>query len=799
MAPKLPEYLSKVLPGRMSVDFKPKLSKKRASPSSGYSTWGFGLARVKIVNYEEFTVTLQVVSGEDNLFQHVPVPIGMSGAGARHISGSMPMVGDHCFVGWMAQESSGGNRTPVIINWVVPGAWPGHDWLPTQPFTPDEFGFTHADNAFTGNAYQRERHKLRHYRPGNEFASSAQGADFLLNEGVLLSDRRGDELRLRDQDQALVVRSLQQFHAMAGVRVYGGMVQRDATFLPTQMFSDGFDWAGPRQSANRNPVPEWELGPMMGFPAGFLTPDLSMQRLPLGTTQTGVSGASLTDPLDPFKFLQRGLFVDAKGYADGLTLGDTVLQKAVYGGKTIYRVSLPDSTNRPDNAVTEFQKPALTEYRIEVAHTADGKLPVTEQTDGFDAERLPDASGKSANAPFIEMVWGSVVGNDPYTAMGRLQYAIPLKPVIVNEAGQTEPDMRIALGSELKDYAATLFRLRPPMPDPPKTTFWSTTMDGRFKAFIGGSPDDFSVDAALEGGLRLRVGGRVELGFDGGFNLSTRSGSPSNNNVGLGLSSQTGAVHVYGGGEMTGDSVILGKGSGVAAYSLIMEGRLNALVKASRQVQIQSADITLGSDTQKLSAKSNISIEAGDRIGLTAKTLDLSTSGKCSMSFGGPKDQLPPNGPLRDTTFTTLIPNPEAVVDKYFVLAGSREEKFIAGSHSTTILVGNLSFATLAGEWKATAGLNSLAVETASGLKANVQLGDVLLQALVGDATLKGLKSVTVKSVGNATVSGGTGLYLGGPGKVGGIVSGADLDPLTGALLSSYFMGSPGHQLTAPS
>ena len=72
--------------------------------------------------------------------------------------------------------------------------------------------------------------------------SSSQGSDLVLNESVLLSNRRSNEIVLRDQDQAIVMRSLQQFHAMSGARVYGGMVQRDARSLPKEMFSDGIKW-----------------------------------------------------------------------------------------------------------------------------------------------------------------------------------------------------------------------------------------------------------------------------------------------------------------------------------------------------------------------------------------------------------------------------------------------------------------------------------------------------------------------------------------------------------------------------
>jgi hypothetical protein len=48
---------------------------KSQKPGSGSSSFGLGLARVDFVNYEKFTVALTVISGDNDNFTRVPIPI----------------------------------------------------------------------------------------------------------------------------------------------------------------------------------------------------------------------------------------------------------------------------------------------------------------------------------------------------------------------------------------------------------------------------------------------------------------------------------------------------------------------------------------------------------------------------------------------------------------------------------------------------------------------------------------------------------------------------------------------------
>lgn len=788
---------------RQEVVSRTKVKKQRTS--DGRSGMALGVARVVTVNYEEHTVTLREVLGSDQEFVRNPVPITYPGAGKRTFVGVMPEEGDYCVIGKIAQETDGRTATPVILAWILPGTWIGHDWLSTQPFAPDEFSMDPKDSSFVAGVYQRVRHKLRHIEPGNFMASSSQGSDIVLNEDFQAMNRRGCEFILRDPDQAAVTRAQQRFDALCGTRLYSGMVQRDATFLPRKMFSDGVAWDGSAQfdARSRTPLTEDDLRFRgTGVIFGALTPHPVLTR-EIGGQGARPSGVYFDTNLDPYAFLSKGLFLSRSA-----TFNDEkVFSDAVYGGKSYYRVS-PAQTDDGSrlNAAVGFgdSANAYTEHRIEVAHTSDGRLPVTEQTDGFDAERLPrnrldsqDALGQSANAPFLEVVYGTVVGNDPFTLQGRTQYGQPLRPVIFDVSGAPAPAMELATNRPESEQAAMLFRVNPTTVTQDPATFWSVTKDGRFFAAINGpASKEYSAEISIQSGLRLSVGGTLKLEPRQGIELSTPSGD-SRNNLGLNLNSDNGAVRIYGGGNLTGGSAAARTaptGGGESdSPSVLVEGRVNTTVKASRRILLETPNVIenrAGSINQQ--ALSGVQVKAGDSYSVTSTVYNQTTNGKAVYSYHGPKNNLPTSGPTRETTFTGVIPG---TVDSYTMVQGNRQELFFAGNHSTQVLVGNLTYETLAGIATMRAGLNEFSANVATGVSATATVGNVSMSAVAGATLISGQVAVTVKSTGPAILSGQAGVTLGGPGKIGGIVCGSDLDPLTGLPLVSLGMGSPGHNL----
>lgn len=777
--------------------FAKKKKLDEMNPDKGGSL-GLAVARVTNIDYEEHYVSLRMVIGTEQHFDKVPVPLTYPGAGCRHFLGAMPEVGDYCVVGWLPQESSekwGGSGTPVILSWIVPGVWPGREWLVLSNFEEDEHdGGTSRDKEELRGSYDRIRHKLRHMQPGDIVASSSKGADLVLDEDVLLANRRGNEFLLRDADQAAVLRALQQFTALAGTRTYSGMVQRDATRLPTTMFSDGFVWDGPVQAYGDEGVHELDLPADGVSPKGALTPASALARR-LGADGKFTEGPYKYDRhLDPYTFLRRGGYIDEDGFAVNPQTND-----AVYGGKNIYRVG-PGSTS---NTTLLPGSRALTEHRIELTHTSDGVLPVSEQTDGFDAERLPpsdpDTPGSSPNRPYIEWVLGSVVGNDPYSAQGRKEYGVPLVAEVFDSTGGLSPRIVPARivpegqsgGTPLKEHAATLFRMFPVSGDL-APTWWSVTKQGQVRANISGPPTGYGLDLAVAGGMRMAVGGGLELLLKGGIHFGTLSKNS------LRLRSEQGPVVIYGGGGAKDTEANqerqygTGGGESGSVPSVEVHGRTNVRVRAEKKLHLEAEQIQHQARGMRTSVLEYLQVSAGKQITMTTEDMKVSTTGKRTETFSGPKLLLPTNGALHERTYTPMYPGLTAEEVTYQM--GNREETFFLGNHTTTIIVGDLTYQTFLGAWTARAGLNQMTID-AAGISGEAYTGNVKLAAVAGAAIMKGSMAALIESAGPVQLKSGSFVQLQAPGNfpdVGFILASGSREPFTNLPFATWGLGAKG-------
>jgi len=776
-----------------------KARKKASDPDANY---GLGICKVINIDYVEFYVTLRTLSGTAQMFDRIPVPITFPGAGNRHFFGAMPCVGDYCIVGWMPHTASStngpGTKTPVILAWMIPGTKMGAGWITTADFERKEFDQSVPSNQqFVEGSHNFIRHKLHHMQPGNIVASSSQGSDLVLDEGVTLANRRGNEFRLRDQDQAVVTRALQRFDALAGSRVYAGMVQRDAGFLATTMVSDGTAWDSTPQSVGSSPETDNPSDP--AIPKGTLSPSRVFQKGLTNDPNVPFKGRSIMgqdDYLDPYEFLKSGGFIDESGFFQNPE------SDAVYGGKPIFRVAKQSK----ENATLDPDAPTLTEYRLEMMHTADGRLPVTEQTDMFDAERLPDqelgtstGKGLPSNVPFIEWVLGSVVGNDIYSEDGRRKYGMPLRAVIF-DGNTVNPRLDPAvvsgpLPTPLKDHLASLFRLRPPLDDGGQETFWGVNKSGQFKASIGGDPKEHSAEIALAGGLKLAVGGKFQCVGDGHFGINTQ-GSNS-----IDLRAEAGPVRLYGGGNLKDASTVVsnlsGTGRGSAELpSVDIQGQTNVWVHSQKQLWLRGSEIVADASTINFTGQDGIALNGVRQVSVNTENFQVSVSGKCSESFAGPKYMLPTSGPLHERTYTPIFPG--LICEKVSYTWGDREEEFSLGNHKTEITVGNMLYSTKLGKWTAQAVNNSIEISP-SGIQATATLGSVAISASAGSTSISGFTGVRLTSTGGSVViRGGAGVSLCAPvsgTEMGPIITGGSRDPLTNLPFSTFGMGAPSHRV----
>lgn len=772
----------------------------KGSPSRS-SKFALSLGSVVRVDYTTHEITLRIFTGEDDEFQRTPVTNCYPAAGARHFIGALPEPGDIAVVGYFHSD------VPCILGWWPISAAAGLEWLPTQDFLATEVDLNPRNRAEFEGIYNRQRHKMRPMNPGDVYISSSKGSDIMLDEGVLLTNRRANEIRIRDQDQAIVFRSLQQFHAMGGVRAYSGMVQRDATYLPSRMISDGIDWEAPLQTENESPIFASFLGES-DVSAGGLTPHPVFQRTDPGLPFPD-SGQSFPESLDPYSFLQRGLFIGPDGFVRD---SQRTISDAEYGGKPIFRVAYdpnPENTTLPLNSATAqdiTQADTLTEYRIELDHTSDGRLPVTEQTDGLDVDRLPSSGDQTAllesAQPFITFVLGSVVGNDAFSVRGRDLYGLPLVPRVF-DVNKVDPRFQSGLGIDLGEHAASLFQVTNPLDSNGNLPMFSAvTKDGRLKAYFSGPQLENSVEIAMEGGMRVESGGpmtfkapALNLNFDRGDDV---------NNFGFAVETGTGAIKLSAKGPTTQGSFSartnLDQLSEQSLPSLLLEAPSgNAHLLSGRTTKISGGDIIQLVDTNEISATPKQSFNLfTDKFLTQCVTLDRTVQGKENTLYSGPKNFLPTNLPIRSVTFGANPATGHAggITDRYLMIFGDRQERFLLGNHRTNIVVGNLTYSTNVGAYTARAGTNSLRVSTTAGVSAFSAVGGMRLVSLQ-NASLRGITGVSVSSFATTRLSGLT-TIIGGTGAVGGILNGSDIDPLTGLPYAFLGLGSPGHILGPP-
>lgn len=774
------------------IEHSPEVRKHRLDQSNPDNNYGLGVCRVTEIDYEQHYVTLRVLIGSAQEFERVPVPLTYPSAGARHFLGAMPQVGDHCVVGWMPQEASQKTMTPVILSWIIPGTWLGRDHLVGAAFDPTEHdAATSRNKEELRGVFDRTRHKLRHLRPGEVVGSSAQGSDIALNESVMLSNRRGNEFILRDEDQAAITRSVQNFTVASGARVLTGPVQRDALSLPTTMFSDGKLWDGITQAVAGVPVAENSL-PASAIGEGSLTPSKPFQRALDDNGDLGAPLVPVQPHLDPYTFLQAGGFIDE----DGVRVEPSRVNDAIVAGKSIYRVGLQTTKNPAADPSVEM----LTEHRVEVFHTSDGTLPVTSQTDSFEADMLPDdVDTPTDKTPFIVWCTGSVVGNDPYTKRGRAAYGLPLLAEIFDSTGGVSPRIypaRVGATREVSDpvssHLASLFKIRPIGKDLPET-FWGVNKQGQFRGYLSGPSRGSSLDLAVAGGARFAFGGGLELLLNGPIHLATRSKEP------LGLRNEQGPVHIYAGGSSTGAQSASTNSQDLAERppSLLMESKDSGLLKVEKSLTLKSQKTEMVSQVVNLQGQDSLRMASSKELSLSAQEMRITSTGKRVEAFSGPKNLLPTSGALHEKTYAPLYPGINAEESLY--VFGNRDETFLLGNHTTSVLVGNLTYQTALGTFEARSLLNSVNV-TPALVSATALAGNVSMQALAGAATIQASAGVVISALAGPTVvRSSSALLLGAPitgPDVGPIITAGSLEPFSGLPFITFGMGAKNHLIT---
>jgi hypothetical protein len=778
--------------GRVVQDLTEPAIKSSTDASSGSGTDALlRLASVQRLDPKRMTVDLITLTGAMTPYKNVPLTFGS--AGARSFCGVLPDLNDNCIIGFAPKES-GRTKSPYIVGWIV--------------------------------LFKRRRHKLHNFAPGNACVSSSQGADLILDESATLVNRRGNEVILRDQDQALIVRTLQQYHAGAGFRIYGGMVQREACLLPTQMFSDGRNWASMGQTDEEGaPVGYMDFESDAASPKGWLTPEAVFARD--GESGDALGPENIDGGLDPFDLLQRGLFVDQHGGR----YDSKSAPNAVYGGKPLYRIS-QDIAAGGSVAFNSMlgDVPTFTEYRIEVAHTSDGTLPVTEQTDGIDVDRMPPAPPTSGNAlntstnvPFVELVMGTVVGNDPIGA--RAQYGMPLKAEIYKDGAFAPKVTKVAsaLGSDLTDQLAFMIRVR--NPDDPSATpaFWGITKGGALKSYFPGKGSE-TAQEHYQTGKKIHLGAGPEnqsfaIEAEGAISFRNEGLTPPTSGIGFSAEAVNGGLKLYGGAAINesgnsappADPDAAVAASGEPQASVLIKGAVDGLLEfPNGKCFLRSPEIIMdNASTIRQVSSGGHYVDCDTSTKTTGRESKTVTEG-ANHTYGGPGK--PSKGALLEVAITGTPATGclGGAVSKTGIKYGGLEEKLLLGRRSTLAKIGGIGMECMSP--------GSL-VEIGPGASCEMQTGPPRTNNGISVGLLGGtmesaipLAGVTMKATaGSASIVGGMGVAVKGARitmkaaytsiaapPFGGVVSDTCIDPLTGTpLIAAGLIGCPTFR-TAP-
>jgi len=717
-------------------------------------------AEIVSVNPEELSVLLRIKNADEGVV--VESPLTFSSIGRRHFFGAMPQVGDICVVGFTIEGIK--NKKAIILNWMPAGTLYAQDWLTTSSFSKKEFDLNSPEEKVRlEGAYNFIRHKMRSLSEGDIVLSSSKGADVLLDEDLILNNRAANEINLRSSDQTIVFRALREHHALGGTKIISGVVQRDAQLLPTQMTSDGLDWA------------RYDLFNTEG---GIVEPPTTLNEKIKGT---------LT-PHPIFDFSQEQFFISNEIRPNVFLNKTPLLQGDFTNVRTPYRVYGGKYFHRVQN-----QERNLTEYRIELAHSTDETLPVDDGTEGFDTESLTQST-----APFVEFVLGTAIGNDPFTSKGSKQYGKPLTALISSKGG-VQPT--ITPSNFVGEHLAYLLRINPLKngnPSDSNSFFSAVTKNGRALLNVVGEGAGAvrpSAEVNLSSGLNLFAGanslgkslvfnttGIVEfnIGEDAGGN-----GFRINTAGGLRFESQ---------GEMlsggAGDDPTATQSAQDMSNSIEFVGRKNIGISSGRELRInaESGVFVKNTDKMEMTLNSRFSLET-DNVDIQATEMNQSITTRATYTYSGPKNSLPTNFPLRETKINSIIPT-KAKVDVTEILVGEKLTKVkTTGAVRTQVTTGTIEHKVNVGQVILSSGGTNM---TLSPLSLIAKSTFVSIQA-TGSLAMSGSTSVSLSTSGLASISGSAiTLATTTTTFAGGILTSGTINPMTGTpFATSLCFGNP--------
>jgi hypothetical protein len=657
-----------------------------------------------IVHVDTETMVCSVrVDSMNGEYHDVPIPAS-GGGGPRSFSGSIPENGSKVILAWKRKDAHGRAFLPYIVTFLAPGTFMARDFEPFSTSDPADAATVLQLAPDLANDPRVNlgviRLKSRKGYSGDFVASSSSGADFILDRDALLTNRAGNEFRLRDADQTSILQTRNEFTSNAAGFYRRGLIKRNAfAFLPDlyPLNSDADTQAtviSPGTSTTLNPAtgepidrnPAYDT--LLGF--GLINTDgtLNFQD---ETTPAGYSVQPTNNPQMP-------------GDTNTLPFYPAVVTPD--GQHISYIVQ-----GEPANSFAQVLY-GYTEDRTELRHVSDGTMAVTEEGDGFQID--PPAP------VYIEDVKGTVVGNDFYTDSGRPLYKRVLGMRVFESPDQSAPsagpsfepvDTVQRLGVMDAVGLARLFRIQSPYVGSSNQFAFGITKEGKVVCHVpatqAGEVNEKgkSIDLNILGLLKAIIGAdqnggntSIDLRTTGGLNLDIgRFTGGTNSGQSIVLNLQGGLV-VYHNADPN---------SGVASETrhlgAVFESGTSSKLVAHQGNIITNAGGELGNSGQK------ITNQAGPGGQATTCSGDFSTTvlGKTQEQYAQIVQTAYGLGKVR----TTL-----SGIDSSTVLAGGIVRTVVGGTGiSDTVAGGNILASVAAGNLLQSVGTGNFAVTVGAG------------------------------------------------------------------------------------
>lgn len=662
--------------------------------------------------------------------QTVPeIDLTQAMCGPRSFWGGIPEVNSLVVVAYRMRHKQ--IWEPMILAFIPVGNKSGLRFDPMSPTDPKEVPTDKYSKSIYDQWIGRTvRHKRLKLHSGDVGGMSADGAELALTKDVRMCNRAGDLVELRDSERTMVTQAIHRFDSASGVRHYSGPVRRADNFLPQDIFKSGRTLRGTKDRYFGSDELQ-AMGP--GAPGS--------------STKFANSSGTVLD------FFNDTTNYPPTTYANG---------KRVFYPSTVFGTSI--------EAGEKGAGYAFTEDRLDMSHDTDLVQEVLTDIDGFTV---------SKRSPYIERVYGTVVGHDSTTTQGMRIYGKVVRPSLWSSFtadGPGKMDLieveRAAKGDTETNTAAAafLFRIwcpygakddnpfamavekqgkvyihvpRPSVERYPDDTGVSVEMNllGALKMFIGGSDkNNTSIQAVLAGGIKAEIGHNKDTGNS------------------LDLTYHSGVAATYKG--IDGDSGYAKFEDIQGNYGLSTGGDFIESIAGAKNTTVNGG-LTQQADRMSINVLQGLGINAGG--------LDALFSGKSQYQYA-------------QAVLETIITGGKTTT----VLAGGLITNVAAGGATTTIGAGGSTTSIGAGGYAVSVGGGALTMSAAAGAVAiSAAAGAVSLQAGAALSLTAGL-AVTITSGVNVSLVAPL-ILLGGPSAALGVCRGTPslppgtptLDPIT--------------------